>query len=269
MKKIKIRRYRVPLPEKVNKPESPIKIIIIGDLHNKRYGEGNRILVEKIAAEHPDLILSVGDLMVVKPKKEVRLEIGLRLIKRLAIECPVYCIHGNHEYRTKVYKETYPGVYEKLKKGLNAHNVYLLENKRKTIEVKGTRFTIHGYELPMEYYKRFGRKKLSSDSISFDIGWPEDNSYNILLAHNPHFFESYAKWGADFTCSGHLHGGMMRLPILGGVISPQGYLFPKYSCGLHEYEQEEKYICVTAGLGTHSSVPRINNPAEFSVIEFC
>lgn len=266
MSRIIVRRYKVALPDKVDKPESPIKVVIIGDLHNKIFGEGNEKLVDKIIREQPDLIFSVGDLTVVKPGKEVRLEIGLRLLKRLSMECPVYASLGNHEYRTKVYRDTYKGSYEKLKKGMDLYQVHLLEDERAAITVKGTRLTIYGYELPMDYYKKFIRRKISPDEIAISLGWSEENSYNMLLAHNPLFFESYAAWGADFTCSGHCHGGIIRLPFLGGVISPQAKLFPKYSCGL--YKKDEQYLCTTAGLGTHSFIPRINNPAEFSVVEF-
>ena len=55
-----------------------------------------------------------------------------------------------------------------------------------------------------------------------------DDEYNILLAHNPNFIESYAAWGADLTLSGHIHGGMVRIPFIGGVFSPDTLLFPKY-----------------------------------------
>ncbi|MFR5557092.1 MAG: hypothetical protein ACLTKE_09820 [Coprococcus sp.] len=30
---------------------------------------------------------------------------------------------------------------------------------------------------------------------------------------------TYMKWGADLTLSGHLHGGIVRIPGLGGVIT--------------------------------------------------
>mgnify|MGYP000582777615 CR=1 FL=1 len=56
-----------------------------------------------------------------------------------------------------------------------------------------------------------------------------DNSYHILLAHNPSYMEAYKEWGSDLILSGHLHGGCVRLPGIGGVITPQAFLFPKYS----------------------------------------
>lgn len=76
----------------------------------------------------------------------------------------------------------------------------------------------------------------------------------MLLAHNPMFFSVYKEWGADLTFSGHLHGGYIRIPGIGGVISPQFQLFPKYDRGI--FEEEGHTLCVSAGLGDHTISPR-------------
>ncbi|MDO7206165.1 hypothetical protein Q5M85_20820 [Paraclostridium bifermentans] len=48
-----------------------------------------------------------------------------------------------------------------------------------------------------------------------------------MLAHTPFFFEDYSDYGADLVLSGHVHGGIIRLPLLGGVLSPNREFFPK------------------------------------------
>ena len=92
----------------------------------------------------------------------------------------------------------------------------------------------------------------------------EEDKYNILLAHNPNFIDSYAKWGADLTLSGHIHGGMVRIPFLGGVFSPDTVLFPKYSSGL--YEVDGKKLIVSRGLGRGVRGFRFFNKPEINVI---
>ena len=265
MSRIIIRRYRIALPRKVPKPTAPIRIVVIGDLHNRTFGKGNRNLVEQIVGQHPDLIFSVGDLTICKPGKETNIDVAVSLLKRLSCECPVYCINGNHEFRAKRYPDAYNGVYEEFKKGIHTSNIRLLEDEKEQINIKGTHLTVHGYELPEKYYKRFQQQYISAEEIRKSIQEPEEGRYNILLAHNPVYFEGYALWGADLTLSGHLHGGLMRLPLIGGVISPQVKLFPKYDCGL--YEKYGRKLLVTAGLGSHSIAFRINNPAEFMLVE--
>ena len=58
------------------------------------------------------------------------------------------------------------------------------------------------------------------------------------------------KWGADLVLSGHLHGGIIRLPGIGGLITPQAIPFPKYSGEMTT--EGEQTIIVSRGLGTHT-----------------
>lgn len=265
MSRIKVRHYRIAMPGTDNRPEKPIRAVMIGDLHNRVFGEGNNQLVEIIQKQYPDMVFSVGDLTVSKANKETNLDVGISLLKRLACDCPVYCVNGNHEFRTKIFPETYRGVYQKLVNELQKGGITLLENEHVQTEVNGARLMVHGLEIPAKYYKRFTNDFMTAEEIRALIGEPDESCYNILLAHNPVFFESYALWGADLTLSGHLHGGIVRLPLLGGVISPQVKLFPRYAQGM--FEKYRHKIVVTAGLGSHSFALRINNPPEVAVLE--
>lgn len=70
--------------------------------------------------------------------------------------------------------------------------------------------------------------------------------------------------GADLTVAGHVHGGVMKLPLLGGVISPSFRLFPKYDRGM--FEEYGKRMVLSRGLGMHTIPIRIFNPGELVVI---
>ena len=76
--------------------------------------------------------------------------------------------------------------------------------------------------------------------------------------------EAYRKWGADLILSGHLHGGIVRIPGIGGVIAPDLTLFPKYSGDI--YREEDATVVVSKGLGAHSVPIRLLNPAEMVVL---
>ena len=65
--------------------------------------------------------------------------------------------------------------------------------------------------------------------------------------------------------SGHVHGGLMRLPFLGGVISPALKLFPKYDGGV--FQEGKSTLVLGRGLGTHTLPVRIFNPGEVVVID--
>lgn len=142
---------------------------------------------------------------------------------------------------------------------------------------KSSKLLISGLSLDMTYYARSNHKGQASNDISADkkpksaqefltatIGKKEDDTYQILIAHNPVYFEDYVAWGADLILSGHLHGGLVRLPFLGGLISPSVKLFPKYDAG--RFTKDGKTMIISRGLGTHSNMPRFFNPPELIIV---
>ena len=88
--------------------------------------------------------------------------------------------------------------------------------------------------------------------------------FQLLLAHNPEYLTAYAGWGANLVLSGHIHGGIMILPFLGGVIAPSYELFPKFDFG--KFTEKNCEMVLSRGLGTHTINIRIFNKPEISVI---
>ena len=91
----------------------------------------------------------------------------------------------------------------------------------------------------------------------------DDTGYSILLAHNPLYYPAYRDWGADLTLSGHVHGGIIRIPGKGGLLSPDVTFFPKYDGG--HFRENGKDLIVSRGLGNHFLV-RVMNPPELLVV---
>ena len=102
-------------------------------------------------------------------------------------------------------------------------------------------------------------------AIEERIGMSDPDAFQVLLAHNPSYMDEYLDWGADLILSGHLHGGMVRLPGVGGVIGPDFVVFPKYSGEMQKVGDQT--VIVSKGLGTHTIHIRLFNPAEIVVIE--
>lgn len=86
-----------------------------------------------------------------------------------------------------------------------------------------------------------------------------------MNAHNPDYFPEYADWGADLSLSGHVHGGMMILPFLGGIVSPAIKLFPRYYKGL--YSIGDRKMIVSAGLGCHTIKIRMFNKPDLVMVK--
>ncbi|MFR2663848.1 MAG: metallophosphoesterase, partial [[Clostridium] scindens] len=127
----------------------------------------------------------------------------------------------------------------------------------------GESICITGLEIGLDGYRKFGRRPMEEEEIESRVG-TADSSYQILLAHNPAYVAAYRKWGADLILSGHLHGGIVRIPGIGGVIAPDFTLFPKYSGDI--YREEDATVVVSKGLGAHSVPIRLLNPAEMVVL---
>uniref|UniRef100_UPI0040569052 metallophosphoesterase n=1 Tax=Acetatifactor sp. TaxID=1872090 RepID=UPI0040569052 len=239
------------------------RAVVLSDLHNKCYGKENERLIASIREINPDIILVAGDIPTAKPGKS--LDVAIHLMKELAKDYPIYYGNGNHEHRMKLYPEKYGDMNEQYGKALGELDVCRLVNANITLEEYG--ITIFGSEIDKFYYKRFRVWPMAEDYMTGILGTPKVDSYNILLAHNPDYFPQYVAWGADLVLSGHVHGGMVRIPFWGkGVVSPNVRLFPKYDGGV--FKKDKTIMLLGRGLGMHTIPVRLFNPGELLVLEF-
>ena len=243
-----------------NKIKKEHRYVVLSDLHNKSYGEKNEKLIAAIDKLNPEAILIAGDMLTSKPEKSY--EVALDLLRELAKRYPIHYGMGNHETRLFLYPEVYGDMGKKYEKDLNSIPIEFLRNESRECE---DNIRIVGLDMKRDYYKRFKKYPMDSDYLPETLGAAKRGEYEILLAHNPDYFEEYAAWGADLVLSGHVHGGMMRLPFLGGVISPAFKLFPKYDGGV--FKQGKSTMILSRGLGMHTIPIRIFNPGELILIK--
>ena len=249
-------RYAVSAPCKM-------KIIFLSDLHNQCYGEKNQKLLAAIEREKPDMILIGGDMLVGKNGYDS--VVAEEFVEALSHFCPVYYANGNHEQRMKETPEKYDLSYLAYKEKLEKAGIQFLENSSVSITSGQAKMRITALEIPRYCYKRLGKGKLRQEDMEERIGKADSSCFQILLAHNPCYMDEYVEWGADLVLSGHLHGGIVRIPGLSGVIAPDLQLFPRYSGGY--YTKGKTQIVVSKGLGMHTIPIRLFNPAEVVVLE--
>ena len=257
----RVTKYRI-CSQKLNGIKREKKIIFLSDLHNRMYGEENERLLESIRNQHPDLILIGGDMLVRKDGNFY--DKTVHFLAKLPGICPVYCANGNHEQKLKELPDKYEQSYEEYKKALTASGIHMLENASETVKLDEVPVKLSGLEIPLGAYARFGKKELSLKEITDRIGEHGDD-YQILLAHHPGYMKEYLAYGADLILGGHYHGCVVQLPGIGGVISTNFTLFPKYSGGI--YQEGEQTAVVSRGLGTHSVPLRLWNWPELIVLE--
>lgn len=258
--KLTVTQYKITSP-KIPKAFQDCRLLVLADLHNASFGENNRRLLQMIQEQQPDYVLIAGDMIIGHPNKPT--EIPEQLIKELAKEYPVYYGKGNHELRVGLYTDTYGDMWKHYQEQLEG-KVTWLENDLVHLVKEGEQISLYGLDLAPRYYKRFWKRPMESGYLTQVLGAPEPEAYRILLAHNPDYFPDYANWGADLVLSGHLHGGLIRLPWLGGMLSPMFHFFPKYDRG--RYEEGESVMLLSGGLGNHTFKFRVNNLPEIMVI---
>lgn len=239
------------------------RAVVLADLHNKVYGRDNQVLFDAIRAEKPDMILIAGDMLTAKAG--VVFEPALHVLRELQKDYPIYYGNGNHEHRIKLYRENYGDMAQRYAEALEEIGVEPLVNAH--IRLADCGITVYGAEIDKFYYKRFRVQPMEADYLTGILGKPDRGDYCVLLAHNPDYFPQYAEWGADLVISGHVHGGVVRVPILGkGVLSPNVRLFPRYDGG--RYDEAGSVMLLSRGLGMHTIPFRLFNPGELLVVDF-
>lgn len=257
----RVTQERVISP-KLSKTMPEMKIAVLSDLHNCEYGKKNEKLLKALRDESPDLILVAGDMLV--GLKDTSTEIAEEFVKQAVQIAPVFYGNGNHEQRMKEIPEEYGDVYAEYRSHLLDEGVAFLENESAEFYWYGEKIAVTGFELSLTYYKKFKNHNLTVREMEQKIGASDKEGFQILIAHNPVYGEVYAEWGADLTISGHLHGGIVRLPFLGGVITPQVKLLPKYSGGKYRVGSGE--LVVSKGLGVHTIPIRLFNEPELVIL---
>lgn len=258
--------------------------LLIADLHSNEYGLHNRKLIRKIDEISPDFIVVAGDLFV---GREYEFDVAYELLKTLSSRYTIYYAYGNHEQKVEqlelrqaslsstdiVQKTSAEQVQDgktiasfmEYKQKIKDLGVHLLDNECRMHTTKnGQCIRIIGGTIDLEYFKRMSRPKMDCHYLNACFGPSETQEYQLLIAHNPMYFDVYAQWGADLVVSGHVHGGMVRLPLLGGIISPQMELFPKYDAGMFQrsVSGKESTLIVSRGLGIHTLKLRLGNRPE-------
>lgn len=244
-----------------NKVQDSIRIALLTDLHGKDFGRDNKVLSEYVLEEEPDMIIMSGDIL---SADERDISAAKALTQSLALGCKnIYFTFGNHESRDEDARAEMVSIME------NA-GATVLNNESIVYEKGQSRVAVYGLELPLYFYTGYDDNgetvyELETKKINQFIGESSDK-LNILIAHNPIYFKEYAAWGADIVLSGHNHGGVIRIPFKGGIVSPNGGSgYNEYDAG--EYSVYGRKMFLSRGLGEWMGPVRVFNLPEVYIID--
>ncbi len=241
-----------------NNLSTSLRILQLTDLHNSEFGAHNSRLIAAVRNQSPDLILLTGDLL---NSNEQRTDIATDLITQLCDIAPVYCSNGNHEIE---YQENYGVDVDELYREAGA---VVLEKEYQDITVKNQMIRlggIYGYCLPGDT----GEDR--PEETAFLEDFQNTDLPTILMCHMSVCWMingSLDAWDVDYVFAGHLHGGEVILPFIGGLYGPDLGWFPGRMEGIFTSENKEKSLFLSRGLGTSERIPRFNNIPEIMVVD--
>ena len=247
-------RYRLQLTDYslsfADLPESfeGFRIIHISDLHGMSFGRDNRRLAQLIRSQEPDLIAYTGDIA----GKEGELSAVEPLLRELEGLCPAYYVNGNHEWAD--------GCVEEIEALMENYGVRCLGNEIDLLYRGEDSLAVIGAEDPN------GRADMMTPwELSLRAGELYSGKFMLWLAHRNDYMKMYPDIGTDLILCGHAHGGIVRLPFVGGLLNVNRSLGAEYEAGL--YCSEHYIMEVSRGLGNSIPIPRLFNRPELVVIE--
>ena len=217
------------------------RIAVVSDLHAERFGEEQQDLIAMLQASACDLICFLGDMVSFHTTDFSPV---WELIDGLS-GIPMVYVAGNNELSLSNY--------DLFLSELDNRGVTVLDDIGQTVLPldHGTdRILIHGYPF--------------TDSRQLSPGLPiaEKGFYNILLYHDPYCFPEVALLDYDLMLSGHIHGGMVRFPLLGSPL--EWTKMEPFTKGI--YTSRAATLMVSGGLGAHEPLPRFFNAPEVVLI---
>ena len=239
---LEISRYEVA-SLKLSESFDGFTIVQLSDLHGAQFGEDGTELVDKVRELAPDIIALTGDFVT----DEGDLEAEEKLAPRLTEICPVYFVSGNHEFGS--------GLAAEVRNIMESAGVKYLSNEYLTISRGEDHILLGGVEDPNAY-----ADMLTPEELAQKMNEASPSAFKILLGHRNYWMEKYPELPVDLVLCGHAHGGLVRIPGVGGLIGTDRHLFPDFVDG--EFNNGNYTMIVSRGLGNSVPIPRIFNRPE-------
>ena len=225
-----------------------LRIVELADLHGRVFGRGSRRLLAAVHRAEPDLICIDGDLF----DEHTDLAMLPPLLRGLCAIAPVYYVTGNHEWRV-------PGLRGILAQ-MRACGVTVLQDDWRVLRRGEDALIVAGTDDPCGPAERKTPAELIAN-IRAEAG---EAAFLLLLTHRNDQLPQWSALGVQAVLAGHCHGGVVRLPFVGGLFGTDRRLFPAWDAGL--YRQGETALYVSRGLGYTNVHFRLFNRPEVAVI---
>jgi predicted MPP superfamily phosphohydrolase len=232
----------------------PIRLLHLSDLHITPSHHHKAAWVSALADLRPDLVVNTGDTLAHPRAVPTAIQAFGALLN-----LPGAFVFGNNDYyaprpksphryfiESKRLPNAAPLPWRDLRAAQAERGWIDLTNRKQTIEVRGQRIALAGVDDPHLHRDKY-------DQIAGPAA--PDAAVRIGVAHSPEprVLDSFAADGYDLVLAGHTHGGQIRVPGLGPVVTNCG-IDRSRARGLSRWGAHT-WLNVSAGLGNSPYMP--------------
>jgi predicted MPP superfamily phosphohydrolase len=265
-----LRRFDVPV---LPPGSAPLTVLQLSDLHMTAGQRSKQEWVAGLADLRPDLVITTGDNLAgmdaVPPT--------LRALDPLMALPGAFVLASNDYYAPrpknplKYFKTDHKRVHgddlpwRDLRDGMTARGWLDLTNATGTLTVAGTRIAFAGLDDPHLKLDRY-------DDVAGPADPDADLRIGLVHSPEPRVLDRFAADGYDLLLCGHTHGGQLRVPFYGALVTNCG-IDRQHVRWLHRWAQPSPghphgtWLHVSAGLGTSPYAPaRFACPPEATLL---
>lgn len=217
----------------------PIRLLHISDLHIEHLSRREDDVLRAVAVEQPDVIVITGDYVNLSYNEDPEAYRRIRdFLAQLSAPAGVYATLGTP---TVDIRDHVVPMFDDLP-------IQLLRGTCQTLVVGDTAIALLGVDCT-HHIEPDGRilRRLVRQA-------PPDAA-QVLLYHSPELMPQAIEEGVDLYLCGHTHGGQVRLPVLGPLLT-SSQLGRQYVMG--HYQEGRTHLYVSRGVGLEGlSAPRV------------
>jgi len=215
----------------------PVRLVHLTDTHVERASYREAEVVRRVNALQPDLIVLTGDYLNLSYVHDPAAREQFRgFITQLEAPYGIYAVRGTVEptpsHMAELFQDT---------------GIVWLEQEAVTVDVRGQSLTLVGVACGHDQEADAARLATALEGVRGD-------DLTVLLYHSPDLVLEAAADQVDLMLAGHTHGGQIRLPVVGPVVTFSRY-GRTYAAGLSQ--EGDTTLYVSRGLGFEGgSLPR-------------
>lgn len=234
-------------------PDRPLRILQISDIHVEHPTRREEEMLALAADLQPDLIVLTGDYVNTTYLHDVQTLAETRqMLSQLQAPYGVYAVNGSVD-SARLMAALFAGL----------ENIRVLDDEVFSLSFPGGTLTLVGVSNNGRRHNN-DRDRQALERLMVDI--PPDTT-TLLLYHTPDLIETASAASVNLYLAGHTHGGQVRLPFYGAIITYSAY-GKQYEMG--KYEVGPTTLYVTRGIGMEGgSLPRVRFlcPPEMVIVE--